>query len=664
MESNTFVEKKGEKIPKILWVDFNSDKIGNICRSRHLEFMKKTKIYLNLTPIEEHTLVDRTDNRFINRTQFPLNSAEGIIIHKSQGSTLQEVCIDLTGRKPSTSLIYVGLSRVTSLEGLYIVDKLPVPDERGINETANIVDHMKKTKQVKLCYDIEIRGDILRIVYLNIYHLKNKIEHIISDNWYKQFDVLVFSETYTKEKDDSKTHLALPQFSVAFRSDEKSGLICYFKESIFEKYSNTKFTLKLDMSARDQTKQHHMFLLHFKVQDVNIITGYKSPSTPFSVFESTFIEFYGNCCEDDKIVFLGDFNIDTILDNSKLHTFLGAMKFSKTLMNETSTTNFGSQIDTIFVKNIKNQYSGIYETYFSDHKPIFIGISSGEAAVVKEENSSEQKSIAPNLSKENISKPSINSIISKSVPEREENLVNILRANNKHIPSKNVQNKEISKKNVDKRNEIIDLDDYDDSHIIPRSDEQTQIDSLNAIRNEIRNPYTHLKSDTINYIGEFISRHITQYKFQHTINTSIFHDRIEEIANKSDIQILFQAGVSPQDIGHWICIKYDHNINKVYVYDSLNATKLPDENILAIEKLYPQINIFKDITFKKVKYNQMNGSACGVYACIFAISLAFDKDPAQLEYNINRQLGSDESEFLRLKLLQILLEDDLSEFPF
>lgn len=174
------------------------------------------------------------------------------------------------------------------------------------------------------------------------------------------------------------------------------------------------------------------------------------------------------------------------------------MEFSKTLMNETSTTNFGSQIDTIFIKNIKNQHSGIYETYFSDHKPIFIGIPSGEATIVKEENSSEQKSIAPNLSNANISKPSINSIISKSVPERKENLVNILRANNKHIPLKNVQNKEISKKNVDKTNEIIDLNDYDDSHIVPRSDEQIRIDSLNAIRNEIRNPFTHLKSDTIN----------------------------------------------------------------------------------------------------------------------------------------------------------------------
>lgn len=73
---------------------------------------------------------------------------------------------------------------------------------------------------------------------------------------------------------------------------------------------------------------------------------------------------------------MGDFNIDTIKNDSKLEKFLlDEFNFTKSLANESSTTNFNTQIDTIFTKNINKYHSGIYDTYFSDHKPIFIGIS-------------------------------------------------------------------------------------------------------------------------------------------------------------------------------------------------------------------------------------------------------------------------------------------------
>lgn len=52
------------------------------------------------------------------RNQFPLVCAEAIIAHKSQGATLEKIAVHF-GCKVSRSLMYVSLSRVTSLQGLY-----------------------------------------------------------------------------------------------------------------------------------------------------------------------------------------------------------------------------------------------------------------------------------------------------------------------------------------------------------------------------------------------------------------------------------------------------------------------------------------------------------------------------------------------------------------
>lgn len=75
--------------------------------------------------IEPKTWKIETDNEIFTRTQMPLILAWSITIHKSQGSTLDCVIIDLGTSIFSDNMAYVALSRCRSIDGLYIVNIIP-----------------------------------------------------------------------------------------------------------------------------------------------------------------------------------------------------------------------------------------------------------------------------------------------------------------------------------------------------------------------------------------------------------------------------------------------------------------------------------------------------------------------------------------------------------
>ena len=59
---------------------------------------------------------------FVIRSQFPITSASAITIHKSQGLTLKHVVTDIGNTVFTCGQAYVALSRVTSLDGLHLIN--------------------------------------------------------------------------------------------------------------------------------------------------------------------------------------------------------------------------------------------------------------------------------------------------------------------------------------------------------------------------------------------------------------------------------------------------------------------------------------------------------------------------------------------------------------
>ena len=56
------------------------------------------------------------------RKQFPLRPAAAKTIHCSQGDTEERIAVNFNTRRAIPHIHYVGLSRVTTIEGLFITD--------------------------------------------------------------------------------------------------------------------------------------------------------------------------------------------------------------------------------------------------------------------------------------------------------------------------------------------------------------------------------------------------------------------------------------------------------------------------------------------------------------------------------------------------------------
>ena len=75
------------------------------------------KLLSTSSPINAHQR-----NTVIKRTHFPLSAFNASTIHKAQGGTYSEVVYHYE-KHHAQDLVYVALSRVTGLNGLYIVSE-------------------------------------------------------------------------------------------------------------------------------------------------------------------------------------------------------------------------------------------------------------------------------------------------------------------------------------------------------------------------------------------------------------------------------------------------------------------------------------------------------------------------------------------------------------
>ena len=75
-----------------------------------------------IKPVTAQFAVGKNRAAQVVRRQFPLRPAAAKTIHKSEGDTETNIVVNFNTRRAIPHIHYVGLSRVTTIEGLYITD--------------------------------------------------------------------------------------------------------------------------------------------------------------------------------------------------------------------------------------------------------------------------------------------------------------------------------------------------------------------------------------------------------------------------------------------------------------------------------------------------------------------------------------------------------------
>ncbi|XP_062538323.1 uncharacterized protein LOC134206608 [Armigeres subalbatus] len=113
-----------QQLPFRLWFKFENDAVGVKLRvkSRPVVFSKPGVLQQDWTPIgKRSTNIKLSSAIKCKRIQFPVVSACALTIHKSQGGTFAEIVVDYD-KGQDQQLVYVALSRVSSLQGLYLTN--------------------------------------------------------------------------------------------------------------------------------------------------------------------------------------------------------------------------------------------------------------------------------------------------------------------------------------------------------------------------------------------------------------------------------------------------------------------------------------------------------------------------------------------------------------
>ena len=590
------------KEPKVLYLEFESARIGQKAireNKNDLNHNAFDKICDKWVPLREITLEISNANKSAYfqtyRRQFPISPAEAITIHKSQGSTFETICVD-TREKLSRQLLYVALSRVTKLKNLYIIGKFQAPGAPNAQDDTMVeINRLKTIKGLNLCFNSLEQKNGLTIGYQNVLSFKKYRAHIENDTWYKQCDVLVLAETQTVPNDEPN----LSSFKLVDRFDVKRtigtrGILIFAKPWIQLNFifGNITYSRKDTKQSKGKKKNpYHAEVYAYEVCGMSVITGYKSPLTPNGDFEellsSALAAIKGKGIQ--KQVFLGDFNFDLLRSGKGLTATLSKFGMSSKLEPEEITTKNNTQIDVVFA-NFQNIVAGVYDSYFSDHYPIFCMCLDDQKAKPKA-NLTSYESGKKNLSKnENI------------IEETKEIITSPCR--NLCFPVENVS---------DSNDESLRLDKDNPLELIRIARENMDMIS------EIRDINQRLTNFTVDYfLEELVKQQFPTYMMQPTVFAQAVKHYQPAPSDFDDIQIVLSDD-------HYVVTFSKAQSNEVFVYDSLykHRKQLTESQLNILRKFYPG----KRYIFKRPATLQPDWDSCGVFAIAYVTTLLFGLDP-------------------------------------
>ena len=354
--------------PSIVWVLFNDSSIGSKTRQKY-KHLYHPAVEALWTPVFDVTRNFLYNYKSYQRTQFPLKPAAAKTVHKAQGSTMDEVVIDLSqSRTRKTPHIhYVAMSRVRKFENLRILNF----NEDALAVDERVKDEMKRLREnacMKLCYEPLYLGEEnrLKVAMNNARSYHKHFPDVSVDPNILAADVIGIMESRLCHIDENETY-RIHGYDI-YRCDQQiqsrsrrpsHGLLLYVR--------NGFDCTEISQHSTNLLEFLFCHLIHPVAGFLQLVLVYKSPSC-------TLQEFRGQILRDllpdldigKPLLIMGDFNFDISTGNVEfLHFMTETFECTQHVLKP--TTNMMSLLDLVFT-NIFETTTETIECYWSDHK--------------------------------------------------------------------------------------------------------------------------------------------------------------------------------------------------------------------------------------------------------------------------------------------------------
>jgi hypothetical protein len=387
-----------------LWFDFQDDDVGREARQEHAKkYLKKYPETKDLTPLFPKDVKYKIQGKAstVTRTQFQVVESEALTVHKSQGQTYHRVAFDLSQTNIKRSSLYVALSRVTKLQDLYLYGHKSIIDgsqysryddrqraklvqlENEQSKTHQELKRMRSDASFQNLFPIlneEQDGNTLWTMYHNVAGLSAHLDQIKADFAIQNADILFFAECHTNPAHKNKYKLddfELIHLSGSEKQNASNGLACYIRADLAGRTEfvadnskdglyNSSTILEISCIRVKLKRVYHYF-----------VYLYNHPKEKFANFYAELTKFLNQNIPDigkdnaPPVYLFGDVNKDIHKKQDKLAQFKTHFGLVATIP-KVPTTNYNTTIDWFMTNqtDIHRMTPGVYESYFSDHKPL------------------------------------------------------------------------------------------------------------------------------------------------------------------------------------------------------------------------------------------------------------------------------------------------------
>lgn len=396
-----FIEYQPDNTIHRLWLEFTDPRIGRALRLNYkVHIQENVELKNSWTPVIKRsaTITSRNKQLKVKRIQFPLIESAAVTIHKSQGATYNKI-VYMYHRSHEHQLVYVALSRVTDLSGLYLTNmendfKFYHSNRSKNSDLRREMSRLETTPLdtvTKRCEQHIMNADAsTALVNAQSLHAHNK--DITTDNVLNKIVIILCTETWMD--DDNVVELDGFQCkSFRKRKRDRAGGVAIYKNnnsplSVDEHILHMNdHILGSSRSTMPEIGDICAVEVVIRGQRCIMVSVYLSPNTCMAdiraflamnlgAYTRKFTEVFPDIIRfnltDLPMIVAGDFNLD--IKKKENEEFVNFMKnyleidlcYTKSL----STTKNNTCIDLMFSRNCEGVDYMKYVSYFSYHDPI------------------------------------------------------------------------------------------------------------------------------------------------------------------------------------------------------------------------------------------------------------------------------------------------------